>query len=230
MKILIVEDEPFVADDLKDKLEQLHYRVTTIADSYEKALECIHAERPDLALLDIELKGALTGIDLSEKLTQLGIPFIYLTGIQDLTTYSLAKDTKPLKNLAKPIDLLNLRNALMDIDFTKVSTITPIIHLIADKDKKLRIDPNDIVYIEAGRSYCDIHFIEKTKSTLTMSMGEFIEKLDWPDVVRISRSHAVNLKHLERVSGNEVFMKNIKDPQRITDKFREDFFRHLQIY
>ena len=229
MKILIVEDNLFVAEDLKDKLEQLQYRVTAIAGSFDEALACIQIEIPDLALLDIELKGELTGIDLAEKLGVMKIPFIYLTGIQDHNTYSKAKNTTPLKNLAKPIDLLNLRNALWDIDLSKTVSTSPIIHLIADKDKKIRIDPNNIIYVKAAGSYCDVYFSEKNKSTLTMSLGEFLEKLAWPDVIRISRFHAVNLNHLERVRGNEVYMKAIELPIRITEKFRETFFRHLHV-
>jgi two-component system, LytTR family, response regulator len=230
MKILIVEDDPFVADDLKGKLQQLNYRVTAIAESYDEALKAIESERPDLALLDIELNGELTGIDLAEKLAPMSIPYIYLSSIQDLNTYSLARSTGPLKNLAKPIDVLNLRNALMDIDLGKSQSAHPIVHLITERDgNKLSIDPNDILYVLADRTYCDIHFNSMNRATLTMSMGDFIEKLNWSDIIRIHRSHSINLKYVKRLRGNEVEMVN-GELLRIGDSYKEFLYNHLKMY
>lgn len=229
MKILVVEDDSFVADDLKDKLEQLEYRVTAIVESYKEALEAVERERPDLALLDIELKGELSGIDLAEKLARLGIPYIYLTGLRDINTYLRAKNSQPQRYLSKPIDLYNLRNAILDIDLSKTPASTTLLHFINKDGNKERIDPNDIVYVKASNVYCDIHFVDESRSTLSIPMGEFVEKLDWPDVIRISRSYAVNLKHIRRLRGNEVEMI-FGDPIRITDSYKEILNSHLKMY
>jgi DNA-binding LytR/AlgR family response regulator len=223
MKILIVEDDPFVADDLKDKLEQLHYRITGIADSYESALESIREAKPDLALVDIELKGELTGIDLSEQLHQQHIPFIYLSSIQDLNTYFKARDTGPLKNLAKPIDLVNLRNALLDIESITPELKQELMHFFTDKDGiRKRVDPNQIVYLEAARSYCDVHFEDDSRSTLSTAMGNVVKKLNHPDLLQISRFHFINRKHIKRIRGNEVQL-TIGPFLRISDSFKDGF-------
>lgn len=224
MKILIVEDDPLVADDLKDKLERLQYRVTGIAESYDLALESIRTNKPDLALLDIELKGELTGIDLSEQLNHHGIPFIYLSSIQDLNTYFKAKDTGPLKNLPKPIDLVNLRNALLDSE-TQLSATSKqeVIHFFADKDGiRKRIELDQIIYLEAARSYCDVYFPDNTRSTLSTAMGNVAKKLNHPDLIQISRFHYINRKHIKLIRGNEVQL-TVGPFLRISDTFRDGF-------
>jgi DNA-binding LytR/AlgR family response regulator len=224
MKILIVEDDPLVADDLKDKLEQLQYRVTGVAESYDMALESIRTNKPDLALLDIELKGNLTGIDLSEQLNQQGIPFIYLSSIQDLNTYFKAKDTGPLKNLPKPIDLVNLRNALLDSETQlAASPKQAVMHFFTDKDGiRKRIDPDQIVYLDAGRSYCDVYFSDNTRSTLSTAMGNVVKKLNHLDLIRIHRSVYINRKHIQLIRGNEVKL-TVGDFLKISDTYRDGF-------
>ena len=224
MKILIVEDDPLVADDLKDKLERLQYRVTGIAESYELALESIRTNKPDLALLDIELKGKLTGIDLSEELNNHGIPFIYLSSIQDLNTYFKAKDTGPLKNLPKPIDLVNLRNALLDSETQMAaSPKQEVLHFFTDKDNvRKRFDPDQIAYLEAERSYCDVYFEDGTRSTLSTNMGKVVEKLNHPDLIQIHRSIYINRKHIKLIRGNEVQL-TVGPFLRISDTFRDGF-------
>lgn len=229
MKILIVEDDPFVAEDLVDKLKKLEYRITAISESYEDALKAIESEKPDLVLLDIELKGELTGIDLAYELSGNGIPFIYLSSIQDMSTYLRAKSTSPLRNLPKPIDLLSLRNTLMEIDLSEtVKPEVPQILLITTKDGlKLQIDPDSIVSLNAAGSYCDIYFEDGKKYTVVSSMKEVFEKLSHPDIIRIARFHCVHLKHIIGVRGNEVEMPN-KVYLGITESYKSAFNRHLK--
>jgi len=78
-KILIVEDEFIVANDLRIMLERSGYQVCGIAPSVAKALELIELKQPNWILLDIFLQGDKTGIDLAGQLTDMGIPFIYIS-------------------------------------------------------------------------------------------------------------------------------------------------------
>lgn len=205
MKILVVEDDPIVAGDLSSKLEHLHHRVTAVVGDYDSAIEAIETELPDLVLLDIELKGARSGIHLGEKLTRMNIPHIYVSGIQDMNTYMHAKSTAPLRNLAKPIDLMNLRNAL-DVDLQAAKPSSNAIYLIAGgNNSKQRIDPNRICYIEADGSYCGVHLEDKMYK-LTMNMKTCLQKLDWPGIVRVSKSHAINLQYVKSKLGNQLEM------------------------
>ncbi len=110
--ILIVEDEFIVANDLACFLKNKKYNVLGIAASVNEALDCIDKNTPDMVLLDIHLKGKLTGIDLARKLQLLSIPFIYLSAYSNKTILEEAKATKPYGFLVKPFREKDLLIAL----------------------------------------------------------------------------------------------------------------------
>ena len=101
-KILIVEDEFVEANHIQTILEQAGYYVTGIARSVNIALEMIAKETPSLVLLDIFLKGSLTGIHLGRTLRDQGIAFVYLSANSNRDTLGLAKATEPYGFLVKP--------------------------------------------------------------------------------------------------------------------------------
>lgn len=101
-KILIVEDEFIVANDLRIMLEKAGYKVCGIAPSVVKALELIAAKEPDWILLDIFLQGDKTGIDLAGQLTEMEIPFIYISANTNQGILEAAKATLPYGFLVKP--------------------------------------------------------------------------------------------------------------------------------
>jgi len=101
-KILIVEDEMIVATDLRMILERNNFIVIGIARSYEKAVELIEKEKPEMVLLDIFLTGNLTGIDLAKKLKEKGLAFIYLSANANEEVLSAAKKTEPCGFIVKP--------------------------------------------------------------------------------------------------------------------------------
>ncbi|WP_308992434.1 sigma 54-interacting response regulator [Mariniflexile litorale] len=100
--ILIVEDEFIVANDLACFLKNQNYNIIGIASSVNEALQLIDKQMPYMVLLDIHLKGKLTGIDLAKKLQVMGIPFIYLSAYSNKTILDEAKATKPYGFLVKP--------------------------------------------------------------------------------------------------------------------------------
>ena len=101
-KILIVEDESLVAFDLKLILTKAGYTVCGIADSVKEALEIIDKQMPEMVLLDIFLKGNLTGIDLAKILTKRHIAFVYLSANFQESILEMAKSTQPYGFLVKP--------------------------------------------------------------------------------------------------------------------------------
>lgn len=101
-KILIVEDEFIVANDLKLMLIKAGYQVTGIASSVVQARQLIAAKRPDWVLLDIMLKGDLTGIDLAWELLETDLPFLYISANTNQTTLEAVKATQPYGFMVKP--------------------------------------------------------------------------------------------------------------------------------
>lgn len=101
-KILIVEDQFIEANNLQLILEKAGYLVCPIARSVPDALAILEKEQPDLVLLDIFLKGPLTGIDLARTLRERGIGFVYLSANSNKKTLDEAKVTRPYGFLVKP--------------------------------------------------------------------------------------------------------------------------------
>jgi putative two-component system response regulator len=104
-KILIVEDEWVIADQLCRNLEDFGYRVCPVVSSGDEAITKADAERPDLILMDIVLKGRMDGIEAASHINaQFDIPIIYLTSYINPEYIERAKQTKPFGYLVKPHD------------------------------------------------------------------------------------------------------------------------------
>ncbi len=104
-RILIVEDETIVALDIQDRLTELGYEVTGVADRGDAALTLAAANRPDLVLMDIQLKGSTDGIATAETIRERWrIPVIYLTAFSDTSTLQRAKITEPFGYIIKPFE------------------------------------------------------------------------------------------------------------------------------
>ncbi|MBL0737683.1 sigma-54-dependent Fis family transcriptional regulator [Flavobacterium sp. GN10] len=101
-KLLIVEDEFIVANDLKIMLQKAGYQVVGIAASVAQARKLIEEKKPDWILLDIILKGNLTGIDLAWELREMNLPFLYISANTNQSTLEAVKATHPYGFTVKP--------------------------------------------------------------------------------------------------------------------------------
>lgn len=101
--ILIVEDEAIVALDLRQHLEEMGYGVAGIAESASDAIALAERTAPALTLMDISLKGNISGIDAAEQLTrEHQIPVVFLTSFSDRETVRKAARAEPFGYLTKP--------------------------------------------------------------------------------------------------------------------------------
>ncbi|MBN1949314.1 MAG: response regulator, partial [Candidatus Cloacimonetes bacterium] len=90
-KILIVEDEIIIAENIKKHLQAKDYNVLGIITMGEDAIEALSLLKPDLVLLDIKLEGSMDGIQVAEIIRQEHqIPVIFLTSYGDDNTLSQA--------------------------------------------------------------------------------------------------------------------------------------------
>ncbi|HTH13834.1 MAG TPA: response regulator [Spirochaetia bacterium] len=104
-RILIVEDEPLVALDLKETLQDAGYRVIATIDSADTLLGAYREHSPDLVLMDIRLKSFLDGIDAVTRLRFLStVPVIFTTAYSNPDVVRRAEGTKPAAFLVKPVD------------------------------------------------------------------------------------------------------------------------------
>ena len=113
IKILVVEDERIVGEDIKNSLKSLGYSVTKIVTSGEMALTEVEKNPPDIILMDIVLNSKMSGIDVAERIKKkYDIPVIYLTAYADMQTLEKAKFTEPYGYILKPFNLLELQGTL----------------------------------------------------------------------------------------------------------------------
>lgn len=103
-RILVVEDEGIIAEDLRMGLEEMGYDVVAVASTGEDAVREAQERRPDLVLMDVVLHGDMDGIEAAERIhARLNIPVIYLTAYSDEKILERAKIAEPFGYMIKPI-------------------------------------------------------------------------------------------------------------------------------
>ncbi|MEM7556011.1 MAG: ATP-binding protein [Cyanobacteria bacterium P01_A01_bin.84] len=104
-KILIVEDEQIIAEDISETLEDIGYQVIGVVATGEDAIPLTASLRPNLVLMDILLAGKMDGIEASEYIqSHFHIPVVYLTANADRQTLERVKATHPFGYILKPFD------------------------------------------------------------------------------------------------------------------------------
>ena len=112
LRVLVVEDEPLIALDIKDLLETSGVCVIGPAARVSDALALVEQNRPDAAVLDVRLQADTTTFPVADRLLQNGIPFIFQTSDPGLIAPThasvpvLRKPFQPEQLLAKIVDLL----------------------------------------------------------------------------------------------------------------------------
>jgi DNA-binding LytR/AlgR family response regulator len=215
-RILIVEDDMIIAANLSMQLTQLGYEVTGIESRGEEAVVHAKVNTPDIVLMDIQLKGALNGIETAKKILQdVQIPIIYLTANSDELTFNKAKETNPYAFISKPFNKLDLERTIAlaiqryEKQPPQVVTREPEAEILGDRifvrfnGRLIKILLSDILYIEAERNYCNI--ITEENNYMVVSPLKTIEgKLLAGDFVRVHRSFMVNILKLDVVGEDYV--------------------------
>ncbi|NVJ47386.1 MAG: response regulator [Cytophagia bacterium] len=112
-RVLIVENEVIVADDISRIVEELGCSPLNPAFSFAQAIDSFKSNLPDLIILDIRLNSKETGIDFAEWLRESHkTPIIYLTVFDDELTFARGKRTNPHAYLVKPFLDEELKNAI----------------------------------------------------------------------------------------------------------------------
>lgn len=214
VKVLIVEDEAIIADDIFDNLEELGYEVIEPANTFTEAIAKIEGNSPDIAILDIQLTGQLSGIDLAKIINEkYNFPFIFLSSNTDKITLEEAKNVEPLAYLVKPFSKKELYTSIelalfnyskrIEKSFNETSLIIREALFIKHDKAFVRLNFSDIVYLKSDHVYLEIFMDNNDKYVVRGNLNEYIGKLS-DSFLRIHRSYVVNMDYLKKVNPNTV--------------------------
>lgn len=224
---MVVEDDPIIAADLEDRLTEAGYHVLGPVASGEEALGFFTDHRPDLVIMDIQLEGALDGIETTRRIREKHrLPIIFLTGNSDSATFAQAKSVQPQAFLSKPFRGKDLKHAIelavsQSAQVQSAQDNSPEAEqafLMQDRlfiktgDRLLRLFLSDILWVEADDYYCKI--VTKEREFLVgQTLKKFSEALEKvPELRRVHRSYLVNLLHVEEIGDLYVYINKRKVP------------------
>lgn len=236
-RILIVEDDMIIAANISLQLINLGYEVTGIETKAEEAIHHALEAKPDLILMDIQLKGQSNGIDAAKAIRKyLDIPLIYLTANVDDASFQNAKETHPYAFISKPFTNLNLERTIALVEekvrekheqLAEVETVEGSQDdriFIRNNNKLVKVMLEDILYVEADRNYCKI--ITPTQAFVVVSpMNKLCEKIDSRQFIRIHRSFVVNYAKVDAVSDSYVEVNGKLIP--IGKQYKDDLYKML---
>ncbi|GJQ59425.1 MAG: response regulator [Candidatus Scalindua sp. AMX11] len=112
-RIMIVEDEWIIAEDTRNRLQDLGYTVSSLVSTGNEAIQKMEEDKPDLVMTDIVLEGEMDGIEVAKQINaRFGIPFIYLTAYADDKILERIKTTEPFGYIVKPFTNEDLKIAI----------------------------------------------------------------------------------------------------------------------
>lgn len=245
-KILIVEDENIVAKDIENNLKKMGYMVTGIVSTGEKAIDTALETKPDLILMDIMLKGNMTGIEAANVIREkLDIPVIFLTAYADETTISKAKVSEPYGYIIKPFKENDLQTTIEialykhDKDSSVKKERDLYQSIILNKDSKdsiyvradyrlNKVNFSDIYYIEALKDYVVINTADNIYTTHA-TMKEMVSILPSSEFVRVHRSYIVRLDKIFSIKYPYLVIEGKMKVIPIGGLYRKELYGRLNI-
>ena len=189
-RVIVVEDEFFVANHLCDLLENLGYSVSGVFHNGEEFLENTDWKF-DAAILDIFLSKTLTGLDLAKKMNEQHKPFIFLTANQDEKTLREAAILGPKAYIGKPFKIIDVKAAL-EILFIQLPEKIKVKGVYGLED----LNPYDINFVKTDKNYVEIHTNEVIYRE-RKSLKEMLEILP-NDFAQVHRFYVVNKRVLSK--------------------------------
>jgi PAS domain S-box-containing protein len=201
VNIVIVEDEPIVAMDIKRCLKQLGYQVAAVAANSEDAVQQIVDKRPDLVLMDIRLKGDIDGIETAWRVRQrFNVPIVYLTAHSDPETLERAKFTEPYGYILKPYEDRDLHTTI-EMAIHRFHKVTEIV----DNERSLQMILRSIGdAVIATDSYGYVTYMN--------AVAEAITGLRRSDAVGRKMCDVLTFNHEDgRIAANHVIEQVLRD-------------------
>lgn len=229
LNILIVEDEYVTQKSIEKNILLLGHVVKGKAMDYDKAITILNSEIIDFAIIDINIRGEKTGIDIGTYISNhIKIPFIFLTAYSDKKTISSAIETQPYGYLVKPFqqhDLLTAIEVAM-INYKKeVNQKIEEIIQIKQGEKTIKLNLDSVLFIESDKNYVKIATskeIYRHRNTLQ----EFAKELP-SNFIQSHKSFYVNLNKITSVTKNTIEIESYLIP--ISKSFKDIIDNAFQV-
>ena len=236
VKVLVIEDEIIIAQSIIIMIENMGFECVGTAMRATKGLALAIEKKPDIALLDINLKGEEDGIWLAKEIKkELDIPFIFLSSFGDKKTIEEAATSVPYGFILKPVQQQNIfaaiTTALAKFSHEKqqeqfkdtVGTIEKIDESeshapLIIKDEYVKITLSDVDYIKSDGNYIELHGNGR-KKVIKETLKNIESKLNQNIFFQVHRSYVVNIRKIDsigsahiKVNGEEIpIVKQRKD-------------------
>jgi two-component system response regulator LytT len=237
--ILVVEDESIVAKDIQNSLKKLGYSVPSVENSGEDAIDAAGQHRPDLILMDIMLKGDISGIEAADQIKKrYQIPVIFLTAYADESTLNKAKVTEPYGYIIKPFKEIDLHTSIemalykhgKEQEIRKERDLYSAIVLdksvencifVKSNSRLVKVKTQEIYFVEALKDYVTIHTMD-SKYTVHSTMKDMLAKLASSEFLRVHRSFIVRVDKIMAIEQNNLVIENDKKVIPVGGSYREE--------
>jgi DNA-binding LytR/AlgR family response regulator len=248
INVLVVEDESIVSKDIQLTLKKLGYEVVGSATTGENAVELALSLEPDVILMDIMLKGAMSGVEAAESIQkEISVPIIFLTAYADDVTLNKAKKTHPYGYIIKPFKQMDLHTTI-EIAIYKHKKNVEVIKerdflysLVENKDqtdlsfifvkansKFVKIKNSDIYFIEALKDYVVINTLNK-RYTIHSTMKDIEIKLGNKDFFRVHRSFIVRVDKIGSIDFPNLILEDEKKIIPVGGSYKEELIKRVGI-
>jgi DNA-binding LytR/AlgR family response regulator len=211
-RVLVVEDELLVAADIEESLEILGYNVVGSVATGKDAIEMVNKYLPDIILMDIMLKGDMTGIEAATLIKQKhDVPIVYLTANADLATIEKAKFSLPYGYIIKPFNEKDLQTNIELARFKFTNDIKSKMEsdqfntfytsekdaanktIIVEAEKGLeKIQLEDVYYIQGDQTTSTIFLIDD-ELTVNKGLAEIEKTLPNEQFIRVNQDCILNV-------------------------------------
>lgn len=207
IKALIVEDEVLTAETIKDFLIELGLTDIKMCFNKSEALILLETNNFDFVTLDIRMKGINDGIELGEKLSIIGIPFVYISANSDIETAKKMLSTNVLSFVSKPIKKdefkVNVSLILRSLNLKK-----NVIVQILDGNSLVDVNLENLMYIKAEGNYLEFFFQDSKTKIFRNTLENVLIHLNSFDFQRSHRSYIVNKKYIKSANSSVILLTN----------------------
>ncbi|MBP9120035.1 MAG: response regulator [Ignavibacterium sp.] len=219
-KILVIEDDEIISDNLKNLLELQNYEVW-VAENGKEGIDKAYIFKPDLVICDIMMPD-ITGFEVIEILSRENdlkqLPFLYLTALIDITNFRKGMNLGADDYIFKPYDsenlLLVIKNRLEKFELIRSIALEQKSNknyqnesekiIIKLGNKSYPLNYKEIIYLMAERQYSNVYTTGQKKFIIKKSLKNWEMILPKSSFIRIHRSCIININQVNKIEKNSL--------------------------